>query len=106
MRTDETFQSYRKKPVEIKACRLGQENGGGIVQWICDGGAKAALRGGPGGGSKGGSVLIDTLEGTMQAEVPWDAATVFCNPPRPWGAAYARCGFSASGIRGSGSRCR
>lgn len=58
---------YRKKPVVIDASQLDDENGGLIVNWINAEGGDAALRGGAGGGSKGGSVLIETLEGTMQA---------------------------------------
>jgi hypothetical protein len=62
--------AYRKKPVEIEAMRLGSENAGAVVQWInghyVDGDV-ASMRGGPGGGSKGGSVLIRTLEGVMTA---------------------------------------
>jgi hypothetical protein len=56
---------YRKKPVEIEACQLGQDNGGMIVAWIAANRGTANLRGGPGGGSKGGYVLIQTLEGNM-----------------------------------------
>jgi hypothetical protein len=54
---------FRKKPVEIEAMRLTKENGGIVAAW-CGG----VLRGGPGGGSRGGTVLIRTLEGTMAAE--------------------------------------
>ena len=55
-------KTYRKKPVEIQAMELTHENGGAVASW-CGG----VLRGGPGGGSRGGMVLIDTLEGTMTA---------------------------------------
>jgi hypothetical protein len=60
---------FRKKPVEIEAMQLGSENGGEIVVWINGQGGDASMRGGPSGGSRGGSVLIETLEGTMQASV-------------------------------------
>lgn len=53
---------YRKKPVKVEAVRLDDYNGGDVANW-CGG----ALRGGPGGGSKGGSVIIPTLEGRMTA---------------------------------------
>lgn len=54
---------YRKKPVVIEALQLTTDNGGDVARW-CGG----TLRGGPEGGSKGGSVLIDTLEGRMTAD--------------------------------------
>jgi hypothetical protein len=58
---------FRKKPVVIDASQLAEENGGLIVGWINAEGGEANLRGGPGGGSVGGSVLIETLEGVMVA---------------------------------------
>jgi hypothetical protein len=62
--------AYRKKPVEIMAMQLSRENAGLIVTWInghyVDGDV-AVMRGGPGGGSIGGHVLIATLEGVMTA---------------------------------------
>lgn len=56
--------TFRKKPVEIEARRLTDVNAGEIAQW-CFG----TVRGGPKGGSRGGSVLINTLEGRMVANV-------------------------------------
>lgn len=58
---------FRKKPVEIDAIELTHENAGEVVGWINDQGGDAAIRGGPGGGSRGGKVYIKTLEGTMCA---------------------------------------
>ena len=63
----DTSMKYRKKPVVIDASQLAEENGGLIVGWINAEGGEANLRGGPGGGSRGGSVLIETLEGVMVA---------------------------------------
>jgi hypothetical protein len=60
---------YRKKPVVIEAYQLGDENAGQIVHWVEAGGGEAHRRGGPGGGSRKGTVFIHTLEGTMHAEV-------------------------------------
>jgi len=59
------MSKFRKKPVIIEARPLTDDNGGEIVRWI---GGGAVLRGGPEGGSYGGSVLIPTLEGTMEAK--------------------------------------
>lgn len=56
-------QRWRKKPVEVEAFRLTEFNGGAVAAW-CNG----TLRGGPSGGSRGGSVIIDTLEGRMSAQ--------------------------------------
>jgi len=58
---------FRKKPVEIEAVKLVDDNPGEIVGWINDNGGDAFMRGGPGGGSLGGTVAIQTLEGTMWA---------------------------------------
>lgn len=55
---------YRKRPVVIEAKLLTVENADEVACW-CGG----VVRGGPGGGSRGGSVLIATLEGTMEAVV-------------------------------------
>lgn len=55
---------FRKKPVVIEARQLTNTNAGEIARW-CFG----KVRGGPGGGSRGGTVLIDTLEGTHLASV-------------------------------------
>jgi hypothetical protein len=60
---------YRKKPVVIEAHQLSDENAGAIVAWIKRGGGEAHMRGGPGGGSRKGTIFIHTLEGTMHAEV-------------------------------------
>lgn len=48
---------YRKTAL-IEAVLLTDDNGAAVAAW-CGG----TLRGGPGGGSKGGSVIIDALEG-------------------------------------------
>lgn len=55
-------QQFRKKPVVIDGFRLTETNGPEVAAW-----AGSVFRGGPKGGSKGGSVLIHTLEGTMTA---------------------------------------
>jgi hypothetical protein len=60
---------YRKRPVVIKAEQLTYDNAGAIVQWIVENGHKAVMRGGPGGGSRGGTVIIHTLEGNHLADV-------------------------------------
>jgi hypothetical protein len=64
-----TPQKFRKKPVVIEAMQLTNNNGGEVVQWIrnAEPWGEAVLRGGPGGGSRGGTVLIETLEGRMIA---------------------------------------
>lgn len=67
-----TVSTFRKKPVEIQAMQLGSDNAAQIVQWINSHYADenvAGMRGGPGGGSRDATVYIDTLEGTMVAEV-------------------------------------
>lgn len=53
---------FRRKPVVIEARRLTENNAGEVARW-CFGN----VRGGPEGGSRGGSVLIYTLEGRMEA---------------------------------------
>lgn len=58
---------FRKKPVEIEAIQLVEDNAGLIVGWVNANGGDAFMRGGNGGGSKGGAVAIKTLEGTMWA---------------------------------------
>lgn len=55
---------FRKKPVEIDAVLLGDDNIGGVARW-CGG----VVRGGSSGGSKGGHIIIDTLEGRMTASL-------------------------------------
>jgi hypothetical protein len=60
---------FRKKPVVIEAIPLTETNGGEIVRWITEHGRKAVLRGGDGGGSRGGTVHIQTLEGVHRADL-------------------------------------
>lgn len=62
------LKRYRKKPVEIDAIQLEPYNPGEIVGWINENGGDAFMRGGPEGGSIGGTVAIKTLEGTMWAD--------------------------------------
>jgi hypothetical protein len=57
-------EKWRKKPVVIEAMQLTATNSGAVAEW-CGG----VLRGGPSGGSRGGSVLIHTIEGDMLASV-------------------------------------
>jgi hypothetical protein len=57
------MSKFRKKPVEIEARQLLNDNAGEIALW-CFG----TVRGGPKGGSRGGTVLIETLEGVMTAQ--------------------------------------
>jgi len=64
-----TPAKYRKKPVVIEAMQLGRINAGEIVRWITEGGHKAVMRGGPGGGSRDATVTIRTLEGDHLAQV-------------------------------------
>lgn len=61
---------FRKKPVEIEAQQLGQDNAEKIVRWIVNEGGDAHPRflGTEGGSPRGASVLIHTLEGTMAAD--------------------------------------
>lgn len=61
-------ERYIKKPVEIEAIQLTRDNAAEITKWIVESCQKAVLRGGDGGGSKGATVLIKTLEGTMHAD--------------------------------------
>lgn len=60
---------YRKKPVVIEAMVLTDTNAGEVVAWITSHGHRAIVRGGPGGGSIEGTVIITTLEGNMTASV-------------------------------------
>jgi len=53
---------YRKKPVVIEACRLKYDNSDEIVTWVGDRARCVEGHGQP-------VVLIDTLEGQMQANV-------------------------------------
>ena len=57
-------RKWRKKPVVIDALQLTEDNCGEVAAW-----SGGTLRGGPEGGSKGGTVIIDTLEGRMVADV-------------------------------------
>ena len=61
-------RSFRKKPVVIEAVELRRDNPGAVVGWINELGGEAFMRGGPGGGSRGGSVFIQTLEGRHRAD--------------------------------------
>lgn len=62
--------NYRKKPVVIEARQLTNVNAGEIVEWINENTQDAAfMRGGNGGGSRGGTVFIETLEGRHHASV-------------------------------------
>lgn len=61
---------FRKKPVVIEARRLHPKaNVGHLLAWILDNGGDAVIRGGPKGGSRGGTLLITTLEGVMHADI-------------------------------------
>lgn len=62
------MKKFRKKPVVIEAIQLGEENAGEIVGLINGNGAEAFMRGGSGGGSRGGAVFIETLEGRHRAD--------------------------------------
>jgi hypothetical protein len=59
---------YRKKPVEIEAQQVDRDNAGELVEWINALGGDAFMRGGPRGGSRGGTVHIQTLEGQHRAD--------------------------------------
>ena len=60
---------FTKKPVTIEARELTADNAGAIAAWITESGHKAVMRGGPGGGSRNGTVIIRTLEGNHLAQV-------------------------------------
>jgi hypothetical protein len=63
---------FRKKPVVIEARQLTDTNAAELLVWINDHFVDddvAAMRGGPGGGSRGATLYIKTLEGTHLAEV-------------------------------------
>jgi hypothetical protein len=64
----EAVKRYRKKPVSIEAVQLDKGNVTDVLGWIQGHGQEAVLRGGPGGGSRGGSILIHTLEGDVWAQ--------------------------------------
>lgn len=59
---------YRKKPVAIEAVQIDPDNVTDVLDWITENGGEGLLRGGEGGGSKGGSILIHTLEGDHWAQ--------------------------------------
>lgn len=67
--SDSNVRRYRKKPVEIQAMQLTDSNAGVVTAWVASGGHEAVMRGGPGGGSKGATVTIRTLEGDHLAQV-------------------------------------
>ncbi len=60
---------FRKRPVEVEARLLGEQNAGELVEWILGEGGEAFMCGGPRGGSRGGTVFIETLEGRHHAAV-------------------------------------
>ena len=56
------MSKFRKKPVTIEAQQLTSDNAGALVAWITSTGQKAVMRGGPRGGSKNATLIIETLE--------------------------------------------
>lgn len=60
---------FQKRPVVVEARQLDSENAGELVEWINANGGEASMRGGPGGGSRNGTLYIQTLEGTHHASV-------------------------------------
>lgn len=61
---------YRKKPVVIEAMQLTQTNAAEVKRWVesfYQG--RVLMRGGPGGGSRGATLIIKTLEGDHEASV-------------------------------------
>ncbi|BCI55005.1 hypothetical protein NIIDNTM18_42830 [Mycolicibacterium litorale] len=66
-------RKYRKKPVEIEAMQLREDNAGAVLQWLQSFGVEAVMRGGPDGGSRGATITIKTLEGNHLCSV-WDYA--------------------------------
>jgi hypothetical protein len=64
-----TVQKFRKKPVVIEGMVLTDTNAGDVLRWVTDGGHRAVMRGGPGGGSINATVTILTLEGNHLADV-------------------------------------
>ncbi|NKS29283.1 hypothetical protein GS534_00895 [Rhodococcus hoagii] len=67
--SDNSVRKFRKKPVEIEAMRLTEDNAGVVFAWVTSNDHRAVMRGGPGGGSKGATVTIRTLEGDHLAQV-------------------------------------
>jgi len=64
-------KQYRKKPVIIEAMQLTETNAGEVLAWLKSFGTEVVMRGGPGGGSKGATITIKTLEGNHLMGV-WD----------------------------------
>jgi len=56
----DAIRPYRKKPVEIEAVQLTETNRGSLLRWMGDSGDVPF---------RGGSILITTLEGIMEASV-------------------------------------
>lgn len=63
-------KKYRKKPVVIEAMRFtgGAESATPIIEWVLAGGGTASWSDDPTGGGPD-SMRIDTLEGTMRADI-------------------------------------
>ena len=55
---------YRKKPVVIEAMQLRANNSSAVAVW-CDGSIRVSMQ----GGVYSEYILIDTLEGTMRADM-------------------------------------
>ena len=63
-------KKYRKKPVEIEAMQLTETNAAEVKRWVESFyHLPVVMRGGPGGGSKGATLIIRTLEGDHEASV-------------------------------------
>ena len=61
---------YRKKPVVIEAMRLTETNAAEVKRWVESFyRGRVLMRGGPGGGSRGATLIIKTLEGDHAASV-------------------------------------
>ena len=61
---------YRKRPVVIEAMELTETNAGAVKAWIESFySGRVVMRGGPGGGSRGATLTIRTLEGDHLALV-------------------------------------
>ena len=61
---------YRKRPVVIEAMQLTETNAAEVKRWIESFYSEpVVMRGGPGGGSKGATLIIRTLEGNHLASV-------------------------------------
>lgn len=66
-------QRFRKRPVEIEAMQLTEDNAGAVLEWLKSFGTDAVMRGGPNGGSQAATITIKTLEGNHLCSV-WDYA--------------------------------